>query len=218
MNRKAFEEHNLIFIPPTDHCPNRWVGLDECTWEGFTCLRKIPDLKRHYPSHQHETLFRKYLNIPVANLKTLVSEVQQVTSSDSLSYLRDLFVTTSRRMDAATLSEYNDAAIVKQLGGRKIWPITKSGSGDGFESLMANDDVWYIPDHGHLRETFSGKLPFLAFDTATLAQLEQLLRPFGLDRRIISKAATSKTSTMGEAPCIVEYTKALTAKAEFIAR
>ncbi|KAI8725563.1 HET domain-containing protein [Fusarium sp. LHS14.1] len=216
--RKAFEEYNLIFIPPTDHCSNRWVGLDECTWEGFTCLRKIPDLKRHYPSHQHETLFRKYLNIPVANLKTLVSEVQQVTSSDSLSYLRDLFVTTSRRMDAATLSEYNDAAIVKQLGGRKIWPIAKSGSGDGFETLMANDDVWYIPDHGHLRETFSGKLPFLAFDTATLAQLEQLLRPFGLDRRIISKAATSKTSTMGEAPCMVEYTKALTTKAEFIAR
>lgn len=121
-------------------------------------------------------------------------------------------------MDAATLSEYNDAAIVKQLGGRKIWPITKSGSDDGFESLMANDDVWYIPDHGHLRETFSGKLPFLAFDTATLAQLEQLLRPFGLDRRIISKAATSKTSTMGQAPCMAEYTQALTTKAEFIAR
>jgi hypothetical protein len=121
-------------------------------------------------------------------------------------------------MDAATVSEYHDAAIVVQLGGKKIWPIRKSSSSDGFESLMANDDVWYIPDHGHLRETFSGKLPFLAFDTATLAQLEELLRPFGLNRRIISKVATSKTSTMGEAPCMVDYTKALTAKAEYIAR
>ncbi|KAL6363072.1 hypothetical protein LRP88_02474 [Fusarium phalaenopsidis] len=216
--RESFEENNLIFIPPTEHCPSRWVGLDECTWEGFTCLRKIPDLKRHYPSHQHETLFRKYLNISIANLKTLVSEIQQVTSSDSLTYLRDLFITTSRRMDAATVSEYHDAAVVVQLGGKKIWPIRKSSSSDGFESLMANDDVWYIPDHGHLRETFSGKLPFLAFDTATLAQLEELLRPFGLNRRIISKVATSKTSTMGEAPCMVDYTKALTAKAEYIAR
>ncbi|RSL52544.1 hypothetical protein CEP54_010861 [Fusarium duplospermum] len=216
--RKSFEENDIIFIPPTENCPGRWVGLDECTWEGFTCLRKIPDLKRHYPSHQHETLFRKYLNIPVANLKTLVSEMQLVTSSDSLSYLRDLFITTSRRMDAATVSEYNDAAIIIQLGGKKIWPIKKSDSSDGFESLMANDDVWYIPGHGHLRETFSGKLPFLAFDNATLAQLEELLRPFGLNRRIISKVATSKTSTMGEAPCMLDYTKALTAKAEFIAR
>ncbi|RSM20658.1 hypothetical protein CDV31_000344 [Fusarium ambrosium] len=216
--RKAFEENDLIFIPPTEGRPGRWVGLDECTWEGFTCLRKIPDLKRHYPSHQHETLFRKYLNIPVANLRTLVSEVQQVTSSDSLTYIRDLFIATSRRMDAATLSEFKDAAIVKQLSGRKIWPITKSGSSDGFESLMANDDVWYIPNHGHLRKTFSGKLPFLAFDTATLAQINQLLRPFGLDRRIISKAANSSTHRMGEALCMVDYTKALTEKAEFIAR
>ncbi|KAM0417477.1 hypothetical protein ACHAPT_012541 [Fusarium lateritium] len=214
--RKSFKEDKLIYIPPTGNRAGRWVGVDECTWDGFACLRKIPDLKSHYPLLQHETLFRKHLNIPIANLKTLVSEVRQITSLDSLTYIRELLITTSRRMDAATMSEYEDASVGGRLGGRRIWPITQSVAGSGFERLMANTDVWYIPDRDHLRDTFAGKLPFLALDTTTIAHLKHLLRPFGLDRRIISKSATSKTKTEGEAPCLVDYTEALTAKAGLV--
>ncbi|KAF4446705.1 putative Heterokaryon incompatibility protein [Fusarium austroafricanum] len=218
--RRAFSEAELILIPSekdlSDNQVLRWVTADECVWEGPSCLQKIPCLGMYYPSH--EGFFRNLLNIQDANLKTLVSEIGKITLTDSLGYIRKLLETTGHYTHAASYSDLKDNRIFSRLREHKMWPVSSGEPRHEFDRLMDSKEAWYIPDHEHLRSCFRGKLPFLSFDPTTLAILRPLFELLGVEKRLISAASRSKSTTDGGIRPIQYYTQILTQKSKLIAR
>ncbi|KAM5350326.1 hypothetical protein ACJ41O_006831 [Fusarium nematophilum] len=212
--RRAFTEIRLIFIPPIMPVSNnhaaQWRRADECIWKGHRSLQKIPHLEKHYPSHRE--FFKSLLGIPDGSLKTLIAEVQKMASTDSFIYIRQLLETTSHYVHLASFSDLQDHDTFKNLRECRIWPVLLGDSNQEFDKLMDSQQVWYIPDYEHLRHSFEGKLPFLAFNSKTLVLLRPLFQLLGVERRNISAAAKPKPTIEGNPRWMLDYTNALMEK------
>ena len=217
IDREAFQNERLVFVPDSG-CKNPgegcWVTTDDCVWDGPPCLKRIYRLKPHY--HENVTLFRRILGLRQAGLSKLLREVQQISPTDSVTYIQDIFIATSLIVHDATYTELKDQSPYAKLVSLKIWPVlNEDQNGTQFDCLT---DIWYIPDNTYLRDIFCGKLKFLAFDKESFGYLLPLIKLLGLERRMISKAARSESRMKGEVKLLPNYTVSLRRKVRHIAR
>lgn len=187
-------------------------------WNGPVCLRRIPRLQEHYNQPVFRSLFRKLIGIPVANLNTMITELQQVDNHDAFEHLRSICIETGKMVENANYTELTEVSAAERLEKSKIWPIRIGKSDSGYDYLAESTESWYIADYNHLRTAFTGKLPFLAFDRLTIDYMMPLLDLLALNRRLLSKLAKLQTAVDGELTFLPYYTAALRRKARFIAR
>lgn len=210
-------EKQLIYIPPGTNGPKKnWVSSGSCVWGGGACLRKTIWLSNHYP--QLRAFFLGTLQLKDAYTKTLTEEVYQITAADDLKYISQLFLALALQLAKET--EALDDEVVKSFCQRSIFPVKTATSQSTFDSLRAaqDSDIWFIADRRHLRQSFEGLLPLLAFTVEDIAEMGDLVKGLGLSHRLLSEAATETPTPEGRLEFDAIYTNSLRRKARFIAR
>jgi hypothetical protein len=178
---------------------------------------KTPRLIDFYPTL--EEFFKETIHVRNADAVTLVEEMQQIQASDSIEYISELFVALSYhiRIDP----DISKSQEIAHLCTLDIFPVHISNSEGEHVSLVTSDlqEVWFIADRPHLRQSFSGNIPLLAFGVDTLARIESLLDAvYPLRCRLLSKVASGIPTTQGPIKFLEGYTKSLQAKVRFISR
>ena len=165
-----------------------------------------------YP--ENKSFFQHTLGLGEANLKTLVQEARRILSSDTVEHIMQIFVAISKFLDIS-----NSIELVKDLASSRIFPISNENSTD-FDQLSTAtaDDMWFIADRRHLKDSFAGLAPILAFDPDVIEQLGPLITALQLHDRVLSKIATGVSNTDGTVKLDSAYTEALLKKVEYIAR
>ena len=210
-----FQEKTLVFIPVQT---TRWVGLEDCVWDGPKCLTKIPRLQDHYP--QHEGLFCKKLSLASATLRTVIAEAKQITSSDSLGYIRGVLKQLSH-MKYGT-SSLQLSRELYDLRNYEIFPVWTGKCHSNFDCLrtagrITKSNSWYIADVPYLRDSFEGEAPLLALDAPSLRDIEILIGLMECDDRRLSILA-KKEATLEGGRTLNEYTRSLQQKWGCISR
>jgi len=178
------------------------------------CLVKIVRLKDHYP--QHEDIFCKKLGLASATLKTIVAEAKQITSSDSLWYIRSVL----EQLNYTTRANSHWARISDGLYDLKNYPIFPVWTGKRrltFDALrtagpITEGNAWYIADVPYLFDGFEGKIPLLAFDTSSLSDIKLLLECMGCSDRGLLRSANKETTIEGAQILNEEYTRSMQQK------
>ena len=181
-------------------------------WSGPGWLKRTTCLEPHYPTNRN--LFCDTLRLRDAGLKDYVSEASQITSTDTLDYIAQVFVTISRILKQP-MARMDDSELAL-LTRRPIFPVQIYSKVYDIKPALETD-VWYIADRPHLRNSFQGRLPLLAFENEALDKMQTLMRKLGLEKRILSKIATSETLIEGKAEPNIVLTKSLCSKSRFIA-
>jgi hypothetical protein len=139
-----------------------------------------------------------------------------IDESITLSDLSQLFRETS---DAIKEKKHNDKFHLPQkLRHQPIFPISKNDRQDGFDYLANCEElsVWFIADRDHLRASFLGKTPLLAFEAEELNAMDGLLSLFGVESRKLSKLVRSNTVPYGLVSVNGPYTSFLKERVAFI--
>jgi len=79
-----------------------------------------------------------------------------------------------------------------------------------------SSDNWFIADRAHLRESFQGKLPLLAFTIKDLEDMKDLLHALRLDDHRLSARVETQCHPLGRISMHLAYTETLRARAIFI--
>jgi len=79
-------------------------------------------------------------------------------------------------------------------------------------------DVWFIADRHHLRRSFEGVIPLLAFSVEDIGQMGLALEMLDVESRLLSKQVREETSVSGHSWRDSLYTRKLRRKVKFIAR
>ncbi|KAF2177739.1 hypothetical protein K469DRAFT_676716 [Zopfia rhizophila CBS 207.26] len=210
--RRAFQIDKLVFIPGEHPEAGEWVDVDTCVWTGPPCLRTTPCLQRFYPEHQH--FLQNDLKVSDANINTLVNEAKQINSSDTVEYIGEILTATSKFLELS-----GTHSSVEALIGCRIFPVVSKPSSSDFRLCSATPaDVWFIADRPHLKVSFEGSVPLLAFGADVLENVQPLFNGLGLDGRVLSKVAKGLSKTDGKADLHPEYTRVIQEKARCIAR
>ena len=180
-------------------------------WTGPSCLRTTPCLQRFYPQHRH--FFQNDLKVGDANINTLANEAKQISFSDTVEYIGQIFMAMSKYLE---LCEINPS--VEALISCPIFPIVSKLSPD-FQLCSATlVDLWFIADQPHLKVSFEGCVPLLVFGADVLENVQPLFKALGLEGRMLSKVARGVSKTDGKADLHPEYTRVIQEKARCIAR
>ncbi|KAF2396452.1 hypothetical protein EJ06DRAFT_240603 [Trichodelitschia bisporula] len=212
--RRTFDSQKLILIPDdSNESGGEWVSIEECIWSGPKCLKSTHCLERHYPEHQ--ALLRDMLRVGDANINTLVSEARCIVASDSLEYISQVFIALSKYLELA-----NSDSAVRPLVACPIFPVTTGKSNSEYDSLAtaAPDDMWFVADRSHLRDSFELLVPLLAFGIDVVEKIGPLIDSLDMERRMLSKVAKGVSKAHGRVEIDPKYTKSLRQKARFIAR
>jgi hypothetical protein len=159
------------------------------------------------------------LHIKNGDITTLMTEIYTIRESDSLSYIAGLFTALNLhiRMDPKLLT----GDTVGNLPSQKIFPIETSESEGKFEFLKTANrrDVWFIADRPHLRASFLGRVPLLAFSVDDIAKMGTMMDSLpAVQTRQLSRAAEGIPVVQGSTKFQEEYTKSLRSKVVFISR
>lgn len=154
-----------------------------------------------------------------AESSILINEMHKIEAKDDLGYISRLFVSLSlhARIDPGLLA----FELVKSLCEKDVFPIETANNDSEFSELRSarSQDLWFIADRPHLRQSFRGSVPLLAFPVEILAKIETLLEGLPLLRmRLLSQVANGEPSVQGTAHFHSTYTESLRSKARFIAR
>ncbi|EXJ77094.1 hypothetical protein A1O3_10252 [Capronia epimyces CBS 606.96] len=212
--RKYFTEKPLICIPNTQAGrPVRWAKVQDCLWSGPECLRRFVALKNIYPSCQR--LFRDFFLVADATISDVVRELTLINIGDPLAYIRSLFLELEKQLEKDETS-----TAVDSLQTHSIWPIYTTEDKDDWDALgCAREPIpWFIADRVHLLESFQGLVPLLAFQVEDILKMPLLIRKLGVDRRRLTRAATSIAETVDVVHSDTACQDDLRSKADFIAR
>lgn len=210
-----------MLIPGTGNDdPQKWASSAECVWDGPACLHKTPRLKLYYP--QFESFFCQKLGVADATLKTLVAETKRIESTDSLTYIREIFKQLSHMAYGTTYWQQSEAGFF-ELQLCQIFPVWTGASGPKFDclkpaGLLTKDNSWYIADVAHLRDSFEANVPLLAFDPQSLEDIKLLIKHMGCEVRKLSTLAKREASIEGWEKPNASYTSSLREKWRYIAR
>jgi hypothetical protein len=216
-----FSSEPAIFIPEASsegvHV-GEWKPLNQCFWDGLSCLRKACLLKPHYPALGE--FFCRTLRLADACDDALLFELREVGPYDSLLYVKDLFIATSglvKQRSRSTLER-----ILKPLVKLPVFPVdtTLKAQEGHFDCLKQalHEDIWFIADRPHLRRCFEGHIPLLAFSIEAITQMLDLLRFLKVDSRMLSSVASGLPQVEGDTEIAQEYTEKLRRKAHLILR
>lgn len=183
-------------------------------WEGGKCLQKTPILKASY--EELRDFFCTVLRVENETLSTVERELGQVEASDDLDYIVGLF----KAITSHTEKTLGHISVDVSLKTQKIFPITTTVLAGKFESLESGlgNESWFIADRHHLRQSFDGVVPLLAFGVDDIGRMAPALRAMGLHNRFLSERVEDTTSVQGNVRLHPRYTAYLRRKAKFIAR
>jgi hypothetical protein len=178
-------------------------------------------LKDFHPDH--EKFFCDTLGLSNANLKTLIDEAQHVQPFDSLEYIARVFVAINTQLEMngnATKAGQTGSSMPQTFTKACIFPVGTKKSSASFDHLRTalGSDVWFIADRHHLRRSFEGLVPLFSLDVELVDKISLLIQRMGLQDRLLSKVTRGIFRTTGFIEAHLQYTKALQAKAKFIAR
>ena len=78
-------------------------------------------------------------------------------------------------------------------------------------------DIWFIADRHHLRRSFEGVIPLLAFSVEDIGRMGLALKMLDVESRLLSKQVREETSVSGHSWRDSLYTRKLRRKVKFIA-
>ena len=179
-------------------------------------MRKMKPLRQRYPKLRE--FFQDILLIRNVDILTLVSEVAEISAGDDLTYIADLLGAVSESLRPQKDDEAE--AAITQLLSKPIFPIRHGSSQCGFDELLSGSpkDLWFMADRPHLRQSFEGRAPLLAFDSKQMSRVKDLLRFLKLEERYLSRSATGLVDISGTSRKHVGYTDLLRSKAHLVAR
>ncbi|KAK5113329.1 hypothetical protein LTR85_010946 [Meristemomyces frigidus] len=164
-----------------------WLTIDTCVERGI-------DVGARYP--EAERLFRRLLDPGNLALGSLVSKARMIDMSSSLPDVAETFIALSK-----SLSATDEGAAFSQmqfLNTKAIYPVVGNKNSSPFHDLcFIGDTGWAIADRSHLRESFLGVLPLLAFTAEEVEAMSDLLKASGLDGRRLSTLVEGSTRPKG---------------------
>jgi hypothetical protein len=177
------------------------------------CLSMEINIESEYPSSSY--LFR-CLKSPTGDpIAPIVATATLITSSSTLKDISRLFRNVSTALKDVNTSKA--AQLLKPLQNGSIFPITNGVGKRKYDTLLdVHNTSWFIADQPLIRVSFLGKIPLLALPIEDLSALENLFRVLRLDRRMLSKLATSQTHPKGRVSTHWTYTARLRKKSPFI--
>ena len=185
-------------------------------WDGGQYLRRTPILRTQY--EELRDFFCTVLLAENESLATVEKELRQVEASDPLDSILDLFKAISNYMGKA--HGHIHSSIDTSLKDHRIFPITSTVLNWTYESLKSGigNEIWFIADRHHLRESFDGVVPLLAFGVNEVGQLLPALRLMGLENRLLSRRVEDVTGIPGSSHLHRRYTAYLRRRVKFIVR
>ncbi|OCK90529.1 uncharacterized protein K441DRAFT_578728 [Cenococcum geophilum 1.58] len=208
--RDAFGKRKLICAssgPPKYTKSLRWYTVQECIAE------KVKPASE-YLSCGH--LFRCLLATGDGELASIIKKARLINKSTPLSEIIRVFRDLSNAFKQAHPKEVADT--LKWLATKPIFPIS-TGKKQGLFDYLApfGDDIdWLIADRDHLKDSFQGKAPLLAFTVEELSSMENLLEHLKADSRMLSRLVKSNTTPQGLISVHKSYTMFLWERREFI--
>lgn len=209
----------MIYIPPTekDWGQAAWLTTGDCVWDGHPALRKTSRLATHYP--KLGDFFQVLLRVKAADMANLVKEAALISLDDDLTYIASLLGAISHGL-RDNRSTHESATEIAELASKKVFPVKHSCPWGGFDELRSclSDDLWFIADRPHLRQSFQGQAHLLAFSLEHTHNMSDLLDFLGLGERFLSVVATGSVGVSGRIRKHRAYSNALRSKAHVIAR
>ena len=209
ITRSAFEEEELIYLnskSSKDHQPIRWVTIDGC-------VRRKLDPKLEYP--QSENLFQCLLSNGSLEVHSLVTKATMINRSYKLPAIVAIFSELNEALEG--LSPSRAARALKPLHSKRILPVTKNRNSASYDGVVSMKDTsWFIADRPHLRESFFGKVPLLAFSVNELDAMKDFMKGMLLNPRRLSTTTCCRTTPKGPLKYIESLTHFVRARAGFI--
>ncbi|KAK1141867.1 hypothetical protein N8T08_008380 [Aspergillus melleus] len=196
--RKEFQEKALIYVPAAEQ---KWHTPKECFWGAPKSVRLTPRLNSLYPGC--EKLFRQILGIEDAVPEDLLIEARNCHEGETYQLFRDadeLIFKSGLTDKARTRPEVR-------------FPIRDFEWSLSFRSAQ---EMWFIADRDYLYHAFKGCSSLLAFDVQDVLQLQNLVRYFGLEDRLLSKISYSHVYNEGSSSIDRSATRKLQQKVSFL--
>ncbi|KAF2178732.1 hypothetical protein K469DRAFT_642268 [Zopfia rhizophila CBS 207.26] len=208
--RTTFMEKRLIYVSP--RVPNAAMGSPWYTTS--ECIAKALKPEFDYPSCNY--FFRCLLMADSSALDTLITKLSFIDRSSTLSDMSQLFCVISSAIKGRKRT--GKYGLRKRLLSMHIFPISRNERDDEFDYLanFGEDASWFIADREHLRKSFQGKIPLLAFRTEDLDSMNGLLDLFHVKRRKLSNLVQIHTVPRGLANLHSSYTFFLKERVVFI--
>lgn len=210
---------SLIYVPNKLGLVGcEWYNPSQCVWEGGWYLHRIPILKRYYP--RLGGFLSIALQVGNESLATVLAELRQITPSDGLEYVSQLFKAVNGNMKRVhgTCSSVDFDAMAKS----HIFPITAAAaeSSGSFDRLLSGEQyhVWFIADRHYLHRSFEGVIPLLAFSVEDVGRMGPALSMLGVENRLLSKQVKEETWATGSGRLDTSYTRNLRRRARFLSR
>lgn len=177
------------------------------------CLAQNISIEHEYPSSSY--LFRCLISPSGDPIAALIATISSVSSSTRLEDISRLFRNISKALKDVGSSQA--AQLLRPLQKLAVFPIVSGSGSRAYDKLWSMEDPsWFIADRPQLRESFRTKLPLLAFSVGDIAASKTLLSMLRLDKRLLSKQATSWTRPIGRLKTHWAWTSSLRAKAPFL--
>jgi hypothetical protein len=146
----------------------------------------------------------------------LVAEARLIQNSTPLQHISKLFMEISKHLRDKPPMEAESS--VKTLQGRRIFPVRDKEDERTFNYLSSGESSqsWFIANYNHLRDSFHGIVPLLAFNIQEVKKMEHLIQALGLEARKLSCAVKSQAEQDGHASFHEGYSSFLRSKARFI--
>lgn len=158
-------------------------------------MRKKLKVETQYPTCEY--LFRSLLAPEGFQTGTLIAKAALINRSSKLEDILYLFTEISSDLKLIT-STKTAAHKVKSLLEKAIFPIKRGKSKNPFDDLLpSTNQDWFIADRPHLRASFAGKVPLLAFDVAAVESMIDLIGAMNLGDRKLSTITKKRTDPLG---------------------
>ncbi|KAK3364627.1 hypothetical protein B0T25DRAFT_576849 [Lasiosphaeria hispida] len=214
--KSKFHDMALVHVHPKPPCwSEAWFSPRQCIWDGGKYLRKVPVLKAYYP--ELGDFICGTLEVGNETLITALDELRKISPSDDLPYITQVFKALNGHLQRGDVDSTTDEPPIGEL---KLFPVSsKPWDSSNFDVLMSGKqkDVWFIADRHHLRRSFEGAIPLLAFSVEEIGRMGLALTMLGVECRLLSKQVKEETSVSGNSRYDWSYTSKLRRKVKFIA-
>lgn len=189
-------------------------GLRVYSWYTITdCLRANVCPDAIYPTCAF--FFRCLLLNEVSKLESAITRLLLLETSNTLTEISSLFQDTSA---ALRKEDRERVQLPHDLLQKPIFPISRYGPKGEYDFLAPIGEAtsWFVADRDHLRHSFHGMLPLLAFTPGDLDKMADFLQLFNIEWRKLSRLVHEETKPRGRVTKHSSYTQFLRDRAEFI--
>lgn len=207
--RITFRSHSLVYVSSKGRKTDRatgWITIADCAQRNI-------DLSIEYP--QSKKLFGFLLADSKDKVESLFAQASQINLSNSLDEILQLLLHVDEAL--VSLNKGRITHLMNKFKQHTIFPVTRTPGTGSYELLQSSIVLdWLIADRPHLRDSFAGKVPLLAFMPKEIHSLSNLLKAMNLDIRKLSTYAKGKEHARGLLKMAESHTKHLRSRANFL--